>query len=149
MRTDTVPSLQLLFPGVTHRMGRHIVYSDAILEWKDTGIIIIDEISFVSYEELRKLDRNMRSLTEDQSKAHGNVHIVFSGDCSQLKPITTTPFYVLPATISSIRAPGNVHLRVPCESAVERESRGKIHLHIIVWAIDEVPHDSLFSMVRD
>jgi hypothetical protein len=172
MLTDVVLSLQLLFPEVTHHMGiRHIVRSDAILEWKDTGILIIDDISFVGYEDLRKLDRHLSSLTEAQTKAHGgNVHIVFPLDFFQLKLIPANPFYALSATPLSISAPGNVHLRAPSitawfgfqqrwlnvlskdiqsyiynntesyASVVETQSRGGIHLHIIVLAaIDEVP----------
>jgi hypothetical protein len=168
MLTDAVLSLQLLFPEVTHRMGsRHIVYSDAMLEWKNTGILIVDDISIVGYEDLRiKLERYLSSLIEAQTKAHGgNVHIVFPLAFFQLKPIPVIPCYA--------RALGNVHLSAPSittwfgfqqrwlnvqskdilsyiynntesyASVVETQGRGGIHLHSIVLAIDEVP------MVRD
>jgi hypothetical protein len=83
--------------SVAHLMGNHTINMEDISKWKNTRILIIDEISFINYEDLRKLDRNMRSLTEDQTKPHGNVHIVFSGDFSQLEPIASKPLYAVSA----------------------------------------------------
>jgi hypothetical protein len=83
--------------SVAHLMGNHTINNDDINKWKNTRILIIDEISFINYGDLRKLDRNMKGLTEDGSQAYGNVHIVFTGDFSQLEPIASKPLYAVSA----------------------------------------------------
>ena len=47
--------------------------------WKSTKMIIIDEVSFLDEDNIRKLDKHMRKLKEDDSM-YGGVHIVFVGD---------------------------------------------------------------------
>jgi energy-coupling factor transporter ATP-binding protein EcfA2 len=63
--------------------------------WKDTRLLIIDEISFLGYKDLGFLDDSLRRLTVCSRQAFGSVPIVFSGDFSQLEPISDVPLYRL------------------------------------------------------
>jgi energy-coupling factor transporter ATP-binding protein EcfA2 len=63
--------------------------------WRDTRLLIIDEISFIGYKDLGFLDDRLRRLTECSRQAFGSVPIVFSGDFSQLEPVSAVPLYRL------------------------------------------------------
>ena len=58
-------------------------------EWKDVMIVIIDEISFMSDDQLQILDQRMKELG-DRTKPYGGYSIVFSGDFRQLEPTKTS-----------------------------------------------------------
>ena len=47
--------------------------------WNTTKMLIIDEVSFLDEENIKKLDKNMRKLKENNSM-YGGIHIVFVGD---------------------------------------------------------------------
>ena len=47
--------------------------------WKTTKMIIIDEVSFLDEDHIKKLDKDMRKLKESDSM-YGGIHIVFVGD---------------------------------------------------------------------
>ena len=56
-------------------------------EWQRVKILIIDEISFFTRKNLEKLDRHLKNLLGRQDKPFGGIHIVFSGDFHQLRPV--------------------------------------------------------------
>ena len=64
-------------------------------EWANTRMLIIDEISFASSTDLLKLNESLRKLKQVHDK-YGGLHIVFSGDFSQLEPVNGTPLYHQP-----------------------------------------------------
>jgi ATP-dependent DNA helicase PIF1 len=55
--------------------------------WKDTDILIIDEISMAGGEFLDKIDFVGRDIRREKSKPFGGLQIVFSGDFLQLPPV--------------------------------------------------------------
>ena len=59
---------------------------DDRIMWKNTKMIIIDEVSFLTTSLLIKGDRQMRLLKEIKT-LFGKCHVVFSGDFHQLLPI--------------------------------------------------------------
>lgn len=62
----------------------------------DTRLVIIDEISFASISDLRKLHVNLESLKQTFRGLYGGVDILFSGDFRQLDPVKGTPLYQEP-----------------------------------------------------
>jgi ATP-dependent DNA helicase PIF1 len=54
-------------------------------EWQEVRILIIDEISFMCDDELKKLDQRLKEV-RDRAKPFGGVLIVFAGDFRQLEP---------------------------------------------------------------
>lgn len=55
--------------------------------WRDTRLLIIDEISMADYYMLKKINDNLQSFTDCRTRNYGRVHVVFSGDFRQLEPI--------------------------------------------------------------
>ena len=49
-------------------------------------MLIIDEVSFLDEENIRKLDNNLRKLKE-RDVMYGGVHVVFIGDFFQMLPV--------------------------------------------------------------
>ncbi|KAL7533610.1 hypothetical protein ACHAXR_006767 [Thalassiosira sp. AJA248-18] len=56
-------------------------------EWEGVRLLVIDEVSFFKVSEVRKLDKQLKKLTERRDLPFGGVSIVFSGDFHQLQPI--------------------------------------------------------------
>ena len=54
-------------------------------EWQEVRILIIDEISFMCDDELKKLDQRLKEM-RDRAKPFGGVSIVFAGDLRKLEP---------------------------------------------------------------
>ena len=54
--------------------------------WKDTRLLIVDEISFGSDRTLEMLN-NKLSILKRKGKLYGGVHVLFAGDFRQLKPV--------------------------------------------------------------
>jgi hypothetical protein len=81
--------------SAAHLMRESQITVEKIELWKDTRLLIIDEISFVKYKDLDTLDKNLRRLTECRGLTYGSVPIVFSGDFSQLEPVGAWPIYRL------------------------------------------------------
>ena len=62
--------------------------TDDIDEWKDTLMVIIDEISFASEQTLRKINNKINILKEVGNEGRfGDIPIVFAGDFTQLAPV--------------------------------------------------------------
>ena len=55
--------------------------------WKDTRLLIIDEISFASKKDLEKIHRVLRKLRQQLHLPYGGLSIIFSGDMRQLEPV--------------------------------------------------------------
>ena len=57
-------------------------------EWKDTMMVVIDEISFASYSVLQNINEKLNTLKEvENTKYFGDIPIVFAGDFTQLEPV--------------------------------------------------------------
>ena len=55
-------------------------------------MLIIDEVSFLDEDNLRKLDKNLRKLKE-KDVMYGGVDLVFVGDFFQMLPIKGKPLF--------------------------------------------------------
>ena len=64
-----------------------------IEQFEEVRLLIIDEISFMASDEIRKLDEVLRRVRERLSKKYGGLDIVFMGDFSQIPPIKGTKVY--------------------------------------------------------
>jgi hypothetical protein len=62
-------------------------------EWKNTRLVIVDEISFATSADLRKLNEKLGMLKEARRQKYGGLHLVFTGDFAQLEPVTGYPLY--------------------------------------------------------
>ena len=60
--------------------------------WVNTKMLIIDEVSFLDGENIRKLDKNMMKLKEKDVMYRG-VHVVFVGDFFQMLPVRGSPLF--------------------------------------------------------
>jgi hypothetical protein len=69
------------------------INTEHIEEWKNARLVIIDEISFASSGDLDKLNTTLQALKETDRKKYGNLHIIFTGDFSQLEPVSGRPLY--------------------------------------------------------
>ena len=70
------------------RLNRSSITPEDILEWRNTRLLVIDEISFAGYKDiLIKLSGKLQTLTEERNVLFGSVPIVFIGDFLQLEPI--------------------------------------------------------------
>ena len=68
------------------KFGSKVLHID-INQWKNTRILVIDEISFGGYETfMKQLSCQLQQLTEHEELPYGNVPIVFIGDFFQLEP---------------------------------------------------------------
>ena len=64
-------------------------------EWKDTMMVIIDEISFASYSVLQNINEKLNTLKEvENTKYFGDIPIVFAGDFTQLEPVKQSPLFL-------------------------------------------------------
>jgi len=63
------------------------------VDWTMTKVLIIDEISLADKNLFKVLDKNLRILTGNRRLLYGGIHIVFTGDFMQLKPVQGTPIY--------------------------------------------------------
>ena len=64
-----------------------------IERWKDTRLLLIDEVSFMSKDQVEKLHRNLCILKDRFGAKFGGLHVVFSGDFQQLEPVQQAPLY--------------------------------------------------------
>ena len=62
-------------------------------KWVTTKMLFIDEVSFMTSDNLSKLDSNLRHLTQKGNVLFGGVSIIFVGDFHQLNPVKGTPLY--------------------------------------------------------
>ena len=68
-------------------------------EWQEVRILIIDDISFMCDDELKKLDQRLKE-TRDRAKQFGGVSIVFARDFRQLEPSASSEYNLLFASLS-------------------------------------------------
>ena len=64
----------------------------SIDSWKSTKMLIIDEVSFMDEDTIKKLDKNLRLLKESDI-LFGGVLIVFVGDFFQMLPVKGKPLF--------------------------------------------------------
>ena len=81
-----------LLGGETTHSALHLFQTkeldyEAIECWEDTKMVIIDEISFASSDDITKIDDRLRVLKQQPMKRFGNCHVIFSGDLRQLEPV--------------------------------------------------------------
>lgn len=74
-------------------LERDKITNDHIAEWKNTRLLIIDEISFASSSLLLSLNEKLGLLKEVVRSKYGGLHVVFTGDFAQLEPINGHPLY--------------------------------------------------------
>jgi hypothetical protein len=55
--------------------------------WLSTRLLIIDEISFASKDEIRMLHKKLRRLKQQLDMKFGGLNVVFVGDMRQLEPV--------------------------------------------------------------
>ena len=61
-----------------------------IESFEHVRLVIIDEISMASPENIREIDKKLCKLTQNLHAKYGNLDIAFMGDFSQLPAIGTT-----------------------------------------------------------
>ena len=69
------------------------ITTDHINEWKNTRLVIVDEISFATSADLKTLNEKLGLLKETRQQKYGGLHMVFTGDFSQLEPVSGNPLY--------------------------------------------------------
>ena len=84
----------VLLGETTHRAVylncRNDFTAEQVDNWKETRLLIVDEISFAPPSLFEKLDQNLRTLTTNFMQPYGGINIVFLGDLRQLKPVKET-----------------------------------------------------------
>jgi hypothetical protein len=87
----SVAQLRTKFHNVT------INGKDVTIHWVTANLIIIDEISMLSLDDFDKLDKHLRQLMREATKADpapfGGLNIVLCGDFFQLNPVLAVPIY--------------------------------------------------------
>jgi hypothetical protein len=77
----------------TAKLNCKTINVDHIAEWKPARLLIIDEILFATSADLSNLNTKLQLLKEMAGAQYGNLHIVFTGDFSQLEPVGGKPLY--------------------------------------------------------
>ena len=76
----------------TNRSKANVV-KELVDEWKDTRMVIIDEISFASESDFKKMMEYTQILKQNRFEPFGGLNMVFAGDYSQLEPVGRDPIY--------------------------------------------------------
>ena len=66
-------------------------------DWKNTVMVVVDEISFITRNDFEKLNDVLNKKTNSKARSvFGNIQIVFAGDFCQLKPpqVGSYPLFV-------------------------------------------------------
>jgi ATP-dependent DNA helicase PIF1 len=66
---------------------------DCLKRWKETDILVIDEISMLGLSTMEKIDRVGRHLREEPDLPFGGLQIIFSGDFLQLPAVNDDPCF--------------------------------------------------------
>jgi ATP-dependent DNA helicase PIF1 len=61
--------------------------------WANARLLIIDEVSFMSVQEVELLDEKLRTLMQRHNSLYGGINVIFCGDFRQLEPVTWKPLY--------------------------------------------------------
>jgi hypothetical protein len=83
-------SAAALFRGVTIHSAAFMngrVTDKARTEWANVRILMVDEISYMSDNDIKKLDRKLKDLNGIPNKPFGGQSIIFSGDFRQFEAI--------------------------------------------------------------
>jgi hypothetical protein len=67
--------------------------ADETIEWTDSYLVIVDEVSFASKETMMLINEKMRALRQNKEARYGGICVVFPGDFSQLPPVKSAPIY--------------------------------------------------------
>jgi hypothetical protein len=91
--TATTGSAASLFGGSTIQKAAFLngqvrnISNQLRQRWQQVKLLIIDEISFSTKQNIDKLDARLKNIMGIPDKPFGGVSIVFSGDFHQLKPV--------------------------------------------------------------
>ena len=80
----------ILLGDTTHSavyLNQKEIKAEQIEAWKETRLLIIDEISFACKQDFAKLHRNLRQLKQQLSAKYGGLYVVFCGDMRQLEQV--------------------------------------------------------------
>ena len=66
-------------------------------EWAGARMIIVDEISFASSNDIMNLNETLGQLKQVIRERYGGLHVIFTGDFSQLEPVNGIPLYREPS----------------------------------------------------
>lgn len=95
--TAYVGSAAAIWGGVTTHAAAHLnkkrVTDEQLKEWENVRVLIVDEVSYFSKNDLETLERKLRRLKRRGDVEYGGVHMVFAGDLRQLEPVCGKPFY--------------------------------------------------------
>jgi ATP-dependent DNA helicase PIF1 len=82
--------MKIPLPSLMKRLNK-----DKLKRWRQTDILIVDEISMADYTFIEMLDK-IAKLVRNSSKPFGGIQLVFSGDFYQLPPVqdTAEPYYL-------------------------------------------------------
>ena len=69
-------------------------------QWEEVRMLIIDEISFMCDDQLKKLDQRLKEM-RDRTKPFGGISVIFAGDFRQLEPSATSENNLLFSRLSS------------------------------------------------
>jgi hypothetical protein len=96
--TAYVGSAAAIWGGVTTHSAVHLnksLITDTLRdEWDNVRLLVIDEVSYFSTNDFKKLDTKLRALKRCRQKMYGGLSIIFAGDLRQLEPVNGKPFYV-------------------------------------------------------
>ena len=62
-------------------------------EWANARMIIVDEISFASSSDIFNLHEKLGQLKQVVNQRYSGIHVIFTGDFSQLEPVNGIPLY--------------------------------------------------------
>jgi hypothetical protein len=74
-------------------LNRLTITSEMIEAWSDTRLVIVDECSFASTDQVDKMEQHACILKNQAFQYYGGLNIVFACDFSQLEPPCTEPLY--------------------------------------------------------
>lgn len=92
--TSTTGSSAALFGGLTVHSATHLmktmknITDDMKEEFKHIRLLIVDEISYFSIKDIRRLSKHLQFIRNRHDLPFGGLPIVFSGDFHQLLPVS-------------------------------------------------------------
>ena len=98
-------SAAMLVGGITICKAAYLMKKGALTEeekkqWEEVRMLIIDEISFMCDDQLKKLDQRLKEM-RDRTKPFGGISVIFAGDFRQLEPSATSENNLLFSRLSS------------------------------------------------
>ena len=68
-------------------LNRDSIQPEETEAWVDARLLIVDECSFASEVDFKKMHEHLKSLMKDHFKLYGGLNVVFAGNFSQLEPV--------------------------------------------------------------